>query len=48
MLLQKLTYLHNNPVRAGVCEFPKQHKYISARMYQSGIDVWGFLTHFKD
>ena len=45
---QKLNYLHQNPVRAGLCLFPEQYKYSSALFYKTGIDNWGFLTHYRD
>jgi putative transposase len=44
---QKLDYLHNNPVRAGICSFPEEYKYSSARFYKTDIDNWGFLSHCK-
>ena len=47
-LKQKLNYLHENPVRAGICRFPEEYKYSSALLYKTGIDHWGFLTHFRD
>ena len=40
--------MHENPVRAGICRYPEQHKYSSALFYQTGIDNWGFLTHIRD
>ena len=43
---QKLNYLHQNPVRAGLCKVPHQYKYSSALFYKSGIDNWGFLSHY--
>ena len=33
MLLQKLEYIHNNPIRAGLCEKAEDWKYSSARNY---------------
>jgi putative transposase len=48
VLKQKLRYLHENPVRAGLCKFPEEYKYSSALFYQTGIDNWGFLTHYRD
>ena len=48
VLRQKLLYLHENPVRAGVCRFPEQYKYSSALFYKTGVDNWGFLTHYRD
>jgi putative transposase len=48
VFLQKLNYIHYNPVRAGLCRLPEEYKYSSARFYESGKDEWGFLTHYKD
>ena len=48
VLRQKLKYLHQNPVRAGLCKFAEEHKYSSALFYKTGIDNWGFLTHIRD
>jgi REP element-mobilizing transposase RayT len=47
-LMQKLNYLHQNPVRAGLCKYPEDYKYSSALFYKTGIDNWGFLTHLRD
>ena len=48
VLIQKLNYIHENPVRAGLCNYPEEYKYSSALLYKTGIDNWGFLTHFRD
>lgn len=48
VLIQKLNYIHENPVRAGLCRYPEEYKYSSALLYHTGIDDWGFLTHFRD
>jgi putative transposase len=48
VLKQKLRYLHENPVRAGLCKFAEEYKYSSALFYKTGIDNWGFLTHYRD
>ena len=45
---QKLDYLHNNPVRAGICKLPEEYKYSSAKFYNTGVDNWGFLSHYRD
>jgi putative transposase len=45
---QKLDYIHWNPVRAGLCSLPEEYKYSSAYFYQTGIDNWGFLSHYKE
>jgi len=48
VLLQKLKYIHENPVRAGLCRYPDDYKYSSAMLYKFGKDNWGFLTHLRD
>lgn len=47
VFLQKLRYIHLNPVRAGMCQLPEQYIFSSARFYHSGVDNWGFLTHYN-
>ena len=42
---QKMEYIHQNPVKAGMCKLPEEYYYSSAFFYQTGIDNWGFLTH---
>jgi putative transposase len=48
VLVQKLDYIHDNPVRAGLCTLPEVYSFSSALFYHSGVDKWGFLTHYKD
>jgi putative transposase len=48
VMLQKLIYIHQNPVRAGVCLHPDDYRYSSAKLYSRGVDEWGFLTHVRD
>ena len=45
--LKHKKYLHENPVKAGLCRFPEEYKY-SALFYKTGIDNWGFLIHYRD
>ena len=40
---QKLEYIHYNPVKAGLCAFPEDYYYSSARFYATGIDDFGIL-----
>lgn len=47
IFLQKLNYIHNNPVKAGICSFPEDYKYSTAKFYESNIDDWGFITHYR-
>ena len=48
VFIQKLEYIHWNPVKAGMCKLPEEYKYSSALFYETGIDNWGFLTHYSD
>ena len=40
---QKIDYIHNNPVRAGLCKYPEDYKYSSARYYETGVDEFGLF-----
>jgi putative transposase len=42
---QKIDYIHNNPVKAGLCKYPEQYKYSSASFYFTGKSDWSFLVH---
>ncbi len=46
VFIQKMEYIHNNPVTAGICIYPEQYKYSSAKFYETGEDKFGFLTHW--
>ena len=41
-----MEYIHHNPVEAGLCAYPEDYKYSSAKFYESGMDEFGFLTHW--
>ena len=43
---QKLEYIHNNPVVAGLCKYPEEYYYSSANFYQNGIDPFHIVTHY--
>ena len=43
---QKLEYIHDNPVRAGLCSYAEEYRYSSAKFYETGEDEFGFLTHW--
>jgi putative transposase len=47
VFLQKLDYIHQNPVKAGLCMMATEYKYSSAKFYEEGIDDFGWLTHFN-
>ena len=44
---QKLDYIHNNPVKAGLCKFPDDYKYSSASFYEKNEKDWVFLSHHE-
>lgn len=44
---QKLDYIHNNPVTAGICQYPEDYKYSSARFYEKNKKDWVFLSHHE-
>jgi len=48
VMMQKIRYIHENPVRKGMCAYPHHYKYSSALLYHTGVDNWGFLTHIRD
>ncbi len=48
VFIQKLEYIHWNPVMAGMSKLPTGYKYSSASFYETGLDYWGFLTHYRD
>ena len=45
---QKLEYIHSNPVKAGLCRLEENYHYSSARFYFTGVDNWGFLSHYNE
>jgi putative transposase len=49
VLLQKLNYIHQNPVKDKwqLSQFPEEYKYSSALFYETGVDCFDILTHFK-
>ena len=46
VFIEKLDYIHQNPVKAGLCKFPEEYKYSSAKFYELGIDDFGILTNY--
>ena len=45
VFMQKLEYIHWNPVKAGLCSLPEEYYYSPARFYHTGIDDFNMLTH---
>ena len=48
VFIQKLEYIHWNPVKAGICKSPEEYKYSSALFYESGTNNWDFLSHHQE
>jgi REP element-mobilizing transposase RayT len=47
MFVQKLEYIHYNPVRAGLCSLPEEYYYSSAKFYYDGTNSFGILKHYS-
>jgi putative transposase len=47
--LQRLDYIHNNPVKEKwkLADFPENYKWSSASFYETGIDEFGILTDYR-
>lgn len=47
---QKLDYIHNNPLQEKwkLALQPEEYLFSSASYYQTGIDNYGFLTHYQE
>jgi len=45
---QKLDYIHNNPVKVGLCALEEEYKYSSAGYYIANRKDWDFLTDADD
>ncbi|MFN8286361.1 MAG: transposase [Chitinophagales bacterium] len=50
IFLQKLNYIHNNPVKSKwqLAQLACDYHYSSAAFYENGIDRFNFLTHFRE
>ena len=50
VFFQKMNYIHYNPAQEKwqLCEFPEDYHYSSALFYHTGVDNWGFLSHYRD
>lgn len=50
VFIQKLIYIHNNPIKEpwNLVVSPEDYRYSSAQFYETGIDEFGILTHYKE
>ena len=49
VLVQKLNYIHANPVHPKwkLADLPENYQYSSAQFYETGVDEFNILTHFR-
>jgi REP element-mobilizing transposase RayT len=47
VLQQKLEYIHQNPVRAGLCKYAEEYKYSSAAFYNGGGDPFEIVSDYR-
>ncbi len=47
-MIQKLEYIHSNPVQAGLCQLPEEYEYSSAWFYEKNELNLEFLSHYED
>jgi len=47
VLYQKLLYIHENPVKAGLFLTASDYLYSSASLYETGDSVWDFLDKWE-
>ena len=46
VFIQKMNYIHENPVKAGLCLKAEDYEYSSASFYYNGQTRFEFLTHY--
>jgi putative transposase len=49
VFLQKLNYIHNNPVQPKwrLSDLPENYKFSSATFYETGVDEFGIISHYR-
>lgn len=47
VFIQKLNYIHQNPLNAALCNLPEEYKYSSPLSYANGIDNFNILEHYN-
>ena len=50
VFIQKMNYIHSNPVQFKwrLAKVPEDYEYSSALFYETGIDKFCFLKHYKE
>jgi putative transposase len=49
IFLQKMTYIHNNPIQPKwkLADLPENYRFSSANFYETGIDEFLLLAHYR-
>ena len=48
VFMQKLEYIHYNPVKAGLCTVPEEYPFSSAAFYERNKTDYSFLKHYTE
>jgi putative transposase len=50
VFIQKLIYIHNNPVKEpwNLVTYAEEYRYSSAAFYETGYDEFGLVTHYDE
>ena len=48
IIIEKLNYIHNNPVKSGLCEENADYRFSSAKFYKDLGDEFEFLIRFDN
>lgn len=49
IFLQKMNYIHNNPIQSKckLSDLPENYLFSSAQFYETGVDEFSLLTHYR-
>ncbi len=49
IFLQKMNYIHNNPIQPKwkLSDLPENYPFSSAKFYETGVDEFSLLTHYR-
>ncbi|MFL9483139.1 hypothetical protein ACI6Q2_10220 [Chitinophagaceae bacterium LWZ2-11] len=48
VFIQKIKYIHENPIRAKLCALPEDYKYSSSNFYYCADETFEFITHYNE
>jgi len=47
-IIQKIDYIHHNPVKAGLCSLPEDYEHSSAKFYFTGVQGFYSVTSYTE